>query len=250
MGAFTMGVLSSPWQNPALHRERRGACLTRREEGAYWAYATEEQRSQAGCIAGRMRRGLLPRAVGPLALVMLLGGSALAQGPTYGVGRTPTPEEIRAWDISIGPAGEELPPGRGTAEDGARVYLVKGCAGCHGREGEGGRAPRRGPRLVKTEPGSDVDPWAAGRILPHRSPYATTVWDYINRGMPLNREGTLTADEVYALTAFLLYKNDVIAEDLVLDAESLPKVEMPNRDGWEPLPEWKPGTPRLPGYPY
>ena len=186
----------------------------------------------------------------PLALVMLLGGSALAQGPTYGVGRTPTPEEIRAWDISIGPAGEELPPGRGTAEDGARVYLVKGCAGCHGREGEGGRAPRRGPRLVKTEPGSDVDPWAAGRILPHRSPYATTVWDYINRGMPLNREGTLTADEVYALTAFLLYKNEVIAEDLVLDAESLPKVEMPNRDGWEPLPEWKPGTPRLPGYPY
>ena len=77
--------------------------------------------------------------------------------------------------------------------------------------------------MVKVEPGPDVDPWAAARILPYRSPYATTVWDYINRGMPLNREGTLTADEVYALTAFLLYKNDVIAEDTVLDAESLPQ---------------------------
>ena len=78
--------------------------------------------------------------------------------------------------------------------------------------------------MVKVEPGPDVDPWAAARILPYRSPYATTVWDYINRGMPLNREGTLTADEVYALTAFLLYKNDVIAEDTVLDAESLPQI--------------------------
>ena len=181
---------------------------------------------------------------------MLMGGAALAQGPTYGVGRTPTAEEIRPWDISIGPTGEELPPGSGTAAEGARVYLRTGCAGCHGREGEGGRAPRRAPRLVKVEPGPDVDPWVAARILPYRSPYATTVWDYINRGMPLNREGTLTADQVYALTAFLLFKNEVIAEDAVMDAESLPQVEMPNRDGWAPLPDWQPGMPRLPGYPY
>ena len=193
-----------------------------------------------------------PWAVGGLvALVMLLAGaaSALAQGPTYGVGRTPTPEEIRAWDISVGPTGEELPPGSGTAAEGARLYRIR-CAGCHGRNLEGGREPRRAPRLVKTEPGRDVDPWAAGRILPYRSPYATTVWDYINRGMPLYQEGTLTTDQVYALTAFLLYRNDVIAEDLVLDAESLPQVEMPNRDGWAPLPEWKPLSPRLPGYPF
>ena len=189
------------------------------------------------------------RVLRPLALTMLLGASALAQGPTYGVGRAPTPEELRAWDISIGPAGEELPPGSGTAGQGERIYRIR-CAGCHGRELEGGRAPRRAPRLVKTEPGSDVDPWAAGRILPYRSPYATTVWDYINRGMPLYQEGSLTADQVYALTAFLLYRNDVIAEDLVLDAESLPKVEMPNRDGWAPLPEWQRLSPRLPGYPF
>ena len=76
------------------------------------------------------------------------------------------------------------------------------------------------------------------------------VWDYINRAMPLNREGTLTADEVYALTAFLLYINDVIPEDEVLDAQSLPKVKMPIGDEYASLPEWKPKTPRLKGYPY
>ncbi len=179
-------------------------------------------------------------------LMLLVGGSALAQSPTYGVGRTPSAEEIRAWDISISPTGEELPPGRGTAEEGALVYRRRGCAGCHGATGTGGRAPR----LVKREAEPNVDPWALGRILPIRSPYATTVWDYINRGMPLNREGTLTADEVYALTAYLLYINDVIPEDEVLDAQSLPKVEMPNRDAFAPLPDWKPGMPRLPGYPY
>ena len=181
-----------------------------------------------------------------LPLVMLLGGSALAQSPTYGVGRTPTAEEIRAWDISISPTGEELPPGSGTVEEGALVYRRKGCAGCHGRTGTGGRADR----LVKRDAGPDADPWNLGRILPIRAPYATVVWDYINRGMPLNREGTLTADEVYALTAYLLYLNDVIPEDKVLDAQSLPRVEMPNRNAFAPLPDWKPGRPRLLGYPY
>ena len=106
------------------------------------------------------------------------------------------------------------------------------------------------PTLLKAQKEPDVDPWQLGRVLPIRSPYATTVWDYLNRAMPLNAEGTLTADEVYALTAFLLYKNDVIPEDEVLDAQSLPKVEMPNREGFAPLPDWKPGTPRLQGYPY
>ena len=179
-------------------------------------------------------------------LMLLGGGSALAQSPTYGVGRTPSAEEILAWDISISPTGEELPPGSGTAEEGALVYQRTACAACHGATGTGGLAPR----LVKREAGPDADPWALGRILPIRSPYATTVWDYINRGMPLGDEGTLTADEVYALTAYLLYLNDVIAEDAVMDAESLPMVEMPNRDNWAPLPDWKPGMPRLPGYPY
>ena len=181
-----------------------------------------------------------------LAIVLLLGGSALAQSsPTYGVGSTPSAEEIRAWDISVGPTGAELPPGRGTAKDGAQVYVRKGCAGCHGATGTEGRAPN-----LKGKADLNVDPWERGRILPIRSPFATTVWDYINRAMPLNREGTLTADEVYALTAFLLYINDVIPEDDILDAQSLPKVKMPIGDRFASLPEWKPRTRRLRGYPY
>ena len=181
-----------------------------------------------------------------LPFALLLGVSALAQSPTYGVGRTPSVEEIRAWDISIGPTGTELPPGRGTAKEGAQVYRLKGCVGCHGAKGTGGPAPT----LLKQKAGPEVDPWELGRVLPFRSPYATTVWDFINRGMPLNREGTLTADEVYALTAYLLYINDVIPEDEILDAQSLPKIKMPIGDRFASLPEWKPRTRRLQGYPY
>ncbi len=180
-----------------------------------------------------------------LPLVLLMGASAVAQGPTYGVGRTPTEEEIRALDISIGPAGEELPPGRGTAKEGERVYRAKGCAGCHGAGGTGGRAP-----VLKARLGPEADTWRRGRVLPVRAPHATTVWDYINRGMPLNAEGTLKPDEVYALTAYLLFINGVIPEDHVLDQESLPQVKMPIGDRYAELPEWKPKSRRLPGYPY
>jgi len=179
-----------------------------------------------------------------LLFVSLMGVCALAQSPTYGVGRTPSAEDLRAWDISIGPTGEELPPGRGTTQEGAQVYRAK-CAGCHGPTGIEGKAP-----IMKSKAGSDVELWDRGRILPLRAPFAVLVWDYINRAMPLNREGTLTADEVYALTAFLLSINGVIPEDQVIDAQSLPKVKMPIGDKYASLPEWKPKTPRLKGYPY
>ena len=108
-----------------------------------------------------------------LPFLMFLGGSALAQGLTYGVGSTPSEEEIRAWDISISPTGEELPPGRGTAKEGAPVFAQK-CAVCHGATGAGGLAPT----LLKAKAEPNVDPWELGRVLPIRSPYATTVWDY------------------------------------------------------------------------
>ena len=182
-----------------------------------------------------------------LPFVLLMGVSALAQAPTYsGVGRTPTAEEIRAWDISIGPTGAELPPGSGTAKAGAQVFAQKGCAGCHGKTGTGGPAPT----LIAKKADPKLATWDRGRVLPVRAPYATIVWDYINRAMPLGREGTLKADEVYALTAFLLHINDVIPEDQVLDAQSLPKVKMPIGDEFASLPEWKPRTRRLQGYPY
>jgi S-disulfanyl-L-cysteine oxidoreductase SoxD len=180
-----------------------------------------------------------------LPVLLMSGASAMAQGSTYRIGRTPTPEEIKALDISIGPTGEELPPGKGNAKEGAQLYRTRGCAGCHGVQGIGGAAPD-----LKSKDPKNPDLWARGRILPLRAPFATTVWDYINRGMPLNREGTLTPDEVYSLTAYLLFINDVIPEDQALDQQSLPKIRMPIGDNYAPLPDWKPRTKRLPGYPF
>lgn len=196
-------------------------------------------------MGSRRARGSGQRAVLSVALISLFGVSVLAQSGTYGIGRTPTAEEIRAWDISIGPTGEELPPGKGTSKEGAQLYRSKGCAGCHGATGIGGTAPP-----LKSKAGPETELWARGRILPLRAPFATIVWDYINRGMPLNREGTLTPDEVYSLTAFLLNINGVIPEDQVIDQQSLPKVKMPIGDKYAALPEWKPRTKRLQGYPY
>ena len=188
------------------------------------------------------------RSLVPLMIIMGLSQAGSAQSSSYGLGKSPTAEEIRAWDIAISPTGKELPPGSGSAKDGAPLYAQK-CAACHGATGYGGRAPQ----LIRTE---STTPPPAGKAPPCLSPcirnetvmgiyspYATTIWDYINRGMPFGKEGTLTPNEVYALTAFLLYKNGVIPEDQVVDAQSLPQIKMPNRDGYV-LPDWKHGMPR------
>jgi len=186
--------------------------------------------------------------------------TAWTQSPTYGLGKTPSAQEIRAWDIAISPTGKELPSGQGTAKEGAALYVRKGCAGCHGATGSGGHAPtlisRKGVQTSSSQTSSSMPsmPCLApcvndANTMGVHSPFATTIWDYINRGMPLGKEGTLTSNEVYALTAFLLYKNDVIKEDEVMDAQSLPKVKMPNRDGFALPPEWKHGESRLQGYP-
>jgi cytochrome c len=168
-----------------------------------------------------------------------------AQSPTYGLGKTPTEDEIRAWDISISPTGKELPPGHGTAKEGAQVYTQK-CSICHGATGSEGPAPmvikRQNP---PANPGPCLAPCIRdGNVMAMHAPYATVIWDFINRGMPFKQEGSLKPDEVYALTAFILYKNGVIGgEDDVLDQQSLPKVKMPNADG-AAIPDWKPGMPR------
>src|SRR5438034_10257229 len=162
-----------------------------------------------------------------LLLGSLLGSPAFAQSPTYGVGRTPTAEEIRRMDISIGPTGEELPPGRGSAKEGAQVYVQKGCVGCHGAAGIGGLAP-----ILQSKQGADVPGWKKERILPLRAPHATIVWDFINRGMPLGLEGTLTRNEVYSLTAYLLFINKVIPEEQVRNNQSLPNGKMPSVDAF------------------
>lgn len=158
--------------------------------------------------------------------------SAQAQGPTYGLGGTPSAEQIRAWDIAIGPEGKELPPGNGTAKEGASLYTQR-CAACHGANGEG---PESAAYNI------DVPPLWGYRdtlptLLPKKSvggfwPFATTVFDYINRAMPKGAEGTLNTDQVYAVTAFLLFKNGIIKETDAMDAKTLPKVQMPNRNGF------------------
>jgi len=191
------------------------------------------------------RKLLLPIAV--LGVAQL----ASAQSPKYGVGQTPTAEEVRAWDISIGPDGKELPAGHGTAAEGAKLFREKTCVVCHGGTGSGGPAPT----LIKSDgKKKSMYPCLApcvddSNVMSLHAQYATTMWDYINRAMPLNKEGTLKPDEVYSLVAFLLFKNGVIAEDQVMNRETLPKVKMPNHDHGADAPEWKHAAPRLAGYP-
>jgi hypothetical protein len=186
-----------------------------------------------------------------LLAVFTLPKWAIAQSPKYGLGKTPTPDEIRAWDISIGPDGKELPPGHGTAAEGAKVFREKGCVVCHGGTGSGGPAPT----LIKSDgKKKSIYPCLVpcvddSNVMSLHAQHATTMWDYINRAMPLNKEGTLKPDEVYSLVAFLLFRNGVIAQDQVMDAQTLPKVKMPNRDHVGMAPEWKHAAPRLAGYP-
>jgi S-disulfanyl-L-cysteine oxidoreductase SoxD len=155
--------------------------------------------------------------------------AAFAQAPNYSnVGRAPTKEEIQAWNQSIGPEGKELPPGSGTAKEGEKIFSDK-CAVCHGPAGEGSQLA---PRLVGGR--APLNTLTPSRTLANYWPFATTIWDYINRAMPPKQQGSLSASDVYALTAFILYRNEIIPETQVIDAASLPKVKMPNRDDFIP----------------
>ena len=168
--------------------------------------------------------------------------AALAQAPSFSnVGRTPNAEEIRAWDIAIGPSGKELPPGSGTAKDGAKIYAQK-CAACHGPTGAEGQAPEEGRRTAPPLVGAKdlLSSDRPQRTVGNYWAFATTLWDFINRTMPWGQEGSLKPDEVYATTAFVLFRNGIIQENDVMDAKSLPKVPMPNRNGYvPPRPDWK-----------
>ena len=169
-----------------------------------------------------------------VAIALLLASPAFAQSPTYGIGRTPSAEEVRAADINIGPEGKELPPGRGSPKEGAKVFELQGCVVCHCAEGVGGLAP-----ALKSKTSQDLPIWKRERMLPLRAPFATTVWDYVNRAMPFDQPGLLKPPEVYAVVAYILNLNGIIGNDQVMDAKSLPKVKMPNRDGFmaDPRPD-------------
>jgi mono/diheme cytochrome c family protein len=156
-----------------------------------------------------------------------------AAAPRYHLGRPATDADIAAAGISIGPDGRNLPPGRATARDGRPIYESI-CASCHGLRGEGNDiypALAGGQNTLKSE----------HPILTIGSywPYATTVWDYVNRAMPYQNPGTLTPQQVYALTAYLLYLNKIVGERQIVDQRILPLIRMPNRNGFiaDPRPD-------------
>jgi mono/diheme cytochrome c family protein len=179
--------------------------------------------------------------------VMLLAAPAagLAQSPKLNVGTPLSQEEIQKFDFMIGPQGQALPAGHGTAKEGAVVF-AKRCEVCHGKNGENGVLRR----LVLGSPGKPFrGPFKeAEKDSVAYYPYATIAWDYINRAMPVPKPGSLTHDEVYAVVAFLLYRNGIIQETDVMDANSLPKVEMPNRNGFVPAVPVYPPDPTKPNW--
>jgi S-disulfanyl-L-cysteine oxidoreductase SoxD len=151
----------------------------------------------------------------------------------YSVGRLATADEIRAWGISVPPDGTGLPIGRGNATEGRLIYQ-RACAGCHGDKGKGNAAypPLVGGRGTLT---SENPVLTVGSYWP----YATTIWDYINRAMPYTSPGTLKPNKVYAVTAYLLFLNNIVGERKELNRLTLPKVLMPNRNGFttDPRPD-------------
>ncbi len=160
--------------------------------------------------------------------IRLVAVSALVLGSTASAQNLGTPiseAEIAAWDITILPDGSGLPPGSGTPSDGARIFATK-CATCHGENGKGGSA------AALVGGGALTSGIETTKTIANFWPYATTLFDFTRRAMPWPRPRTLTNDEVYALTAYMLSLNKIVGEDAVMNAQTLPKVRMPNRDGF------------------
>ena len=156
-----------------------------------------------------------------------------AAGVRYGIGATPAPAQVAAWNIDVQPDGKNLPAGSGTVAQGRTLY-AQACASCHGQQGEG----KPMDRLVggKGSLGSAAPVKTVGSYWP----YATSVYDYIHRAMPFNAPGTMSPSEAYAATAYLLYMNGIVSENAVMDARTLPAVQMPNRVGFtapDPRPD-------------
>ena len=156
--------------------------------------------------------------------LMLAAPAVAADAPAFG--QPIAPADLSSWDISIGPDGAGLPPGRGTAAQGEAVFMAK-CQACHGEKGAG----KPNDALVGGF-GTIASNGPAVKTVGSYWPYATTLFDYVRRAMPWNATKSLTGDELYAVSAYILHLNGVIGADDVLDAQSLPKVRMPNRDGF------------------
>jgi len=156
-------------------------------------------------------------------LALAIGtGAALAETPS--LGKPISQADLAEWDINILPDGTNLPLGSGKAGDGAKIFAEK-CALCHGDNGQGGHAAR----LVGGPPKASLD---GGKTIANYWPQATTLFDFIRRAMPFTQPRSLTDQEVYSLVAYLLAANKLIGENDEINATTLPKVRMPNRDNF------------------
>ncbi len=162
--------------------------------------------------------------LGSVLLAIALTGNGAAPGP--GLGQPLSAEAIAAVDLTVMPDGTGLPPGRGDVDTGARVFAAH-CQACHGADGGGG------PNDALVGGAGSLASAAPVKTIGSYWPYATTVFDYIRRAMPYQQPGLLDTDEVYAVTAYLLHRNGIVDADAVLTEVSLPRVEMPNRGGFE-----------------
>ncbi|MBV8924303.1 MAG: cytochrome c [Bradyrhizobium sp.] len=164
-----------------------------------------------------------------LLLAAVISSAAHAESSKYGIGRLATDREVAGWDIDIGRDGRGLPPGGGSVQDGRKLFEEK-CASCHGEKAEGGI----GDRLV----GGQGTLTSAKPVKTVGSfwPYAPTLFDYIRRAMPMNAPQSLSNQEVYALSAYILNLNGLVPDNATLDAKSLAEIKMPNRDGFVPDP--------------
>ena len=167
-----------------------------------------------------------------LAGCVLVAGVGLAHAGGYGFGTPATPAEIAAFDIDAMPDGRGLPPGSGDHAAGKEVYMEK-CAACHGEKLEGVKGTG-GAALIGGR--GTIGSGKPKKTVESYWPYATTVFDFVKRAMPFDTPGSMTDDEIYAVTAFILAEGKIISTDAVMDAKSLPKVEMPNKDGFIPDP--------------
>jgi mono/diheme cytochrome c family protein len=143
----------------------------------------------------------------------------------YDFGRPATQQEIAGWDIDVSPDGAGLPPGHGDVQQGEAIFAEK-CASCHSAHGEGKPMDRLVGGIGTLR---DKKP---EKTVGSYWPYATTVFDYVHRAMPLNAPQSLTPDEVYAVSAYVLFLNGIVSKDTTLDADNLAKIKMPNRDGF------------------
>ena len=179
-------------------------------------------------------RGARLRIAGALVAAGVSAAAAQAQeAAPSGLGRPPTAAELG--DRIVGPDGADLPEGSGNAAEGAMVFARRGCPTCHGPTGG------EGPSIALV--GGDVTTRTNYWPIRHW-PFAPSIWDYIRRVMPYDRPGILTDDEAYAVTAYLLYRNDIISEEDVMDAQTLPQVRMPRRGDYVMPGTWTPETRR------